>query len=97
MEGEELDGSSFMSGGGAVEKEAMDVDRGGEGEREGAWGLLLDKGEINFVFAFKDKTYKCLLNEEGFIPGEVGGSTCCSNWRADGGPTEVSSAANSLA
>ena len=92
MEGEELDGSSFMSGGGAVEKEAMGVDRGGEGERGGARVVLVDKGEINFVSSFKDKTCKCLLNEEGFIPDEVDGSVCCSNWRVDWGPAASSTA-----
>ena len=82
-----------MSVGRVVEEEAMVVDWGGEGERVGAREVLVDMGEINIVSSFKDKTCKCLLNEEGFIPGEVDGSMCCSNWHVVGGPAEVSSAA----
>ena len=79
MEEEELDGSIFVGSGGSVEEWAMGVDRGGEGERGGARVVLVDKGEINFVSSFKDKTCKCLLNEEGFIHDEVDGSVCCCN------------------
>ena len=79
VEGEELEGSGFVSVGRVVEEEAMVVDWGGEGERVGAREVLVDMGEINIVSSFKDKTCKCLLNEEGFIPNEVGGSMCCSN------------------
>ena len=95
MEEEEFEGSGFVSGRGIVEEGTRDVSLWGEGERRGAREAQVNKGEINGVSSFKDKTCKCLLNEEGFIPDEVDGSVCCSNWRADGGPAEVSAAANS--
>ena len=85
MEVEELEGSGFVSGGGAVEEGAKVFDREGEGEQFGVGSreVLVGEGKINFVFSFKDKTCKFLLNEEGFIPDEVGGSVCCSNLHAN--------------
>ena len=95
MEGEELEGLDFASGGRAVEEEAMVVDRGEEGDRVGAREVLVGRGEINFVSSFKDKTCNCLLNEGGFIPDEVDGLVCFSASHVDEGPVEVSSTTSS--
>ena len=55
------------------------VDRGEEGEQLGVRVDLVVWGEINFVSSFKDKTFKCFLSVEGFIPDEVDEFICCSS------------------
>ena len=56
----ELEGSGFVSGGGAFKEGAKVVYREGEGEWVGvaAREVLVGEGEINFVFSFNDKTCK---------------------------------------
>ena len=76
MEVDVLEGLGFVKGGEATEVGVKDVDRGEEGEQFGVRVVLVVRGESNFVSSFKDKTCKCLLNVEGFIPDEFGQFSC---------------------
>ena len=79
MEVDGFEGLGFVEGGEAAEVGVKDVDRGEEGEQFGARVVLVVRGEINFVSSFKDKTCKCFLSVERFIPDEVEKFRCCSS------------------
>ena len=72
-------GFGFCGGRGGFHVVVKKDDQGEDGEHLGVRVDLVVRGEINFVSSFKDKTCKCLLSLEGFIPDEVGGFRCCSS------------------
>ena len=66
-----LDESGFERGGETSKLVVGDVCRWGAGEQLWVGIGLVVGGENKFLLSFKDKTFKCLLSEEGFIPDEV--------------------------
>ena len=66
-----LDESGFVRGGEAVMLVLEIVFWMGVGEQLCVGVGLFVRGESKFLSSFKDKTFRCLLSEEAFIPDEV--------------------------